>query len=108
MATRWCVCARPFTHARAPARPAQARGVGLPLSCTAPHLLCVCVFMGVCLQDVPPIIVTPMYYLISVLRHNMFFLATVTAEVRTPAANASRCCSCRTACVIVGVWLHHH
>lgn len=33
-------------------------------------------------QDVPPIIVTPMYYLISVLRHNMFFLATVTAEVR--------------------------
>ena len=64
--------------------------------------------MGVRLQDVPPIIVTPMYYLISVLRHNMFFLATVTAEVRTAAANASRCCSCRTACVIVGVWLHHH
>lgn len=31
--------------------------------------------------DVPPVIVTPMYYLISVLRHDMFFLATVTAEV---------------------------
>jgi len=34
-----------------------------------------------CGQDVPPIIATPMYYLVSVHRHDMFFLATVCAEV---------------------------
>lgn len=32
-------------------------------------------------KDVPPVITTPMYYLISVIRHGLFFLACVSSEV---------------------------
>lgn len=47
--------------------------------------------LGTTFQDVPPIITTPMYYLIHVQRGGMFYLACVTIEVgsRSPFAHVS-------------------
>ena len=41
------------------------------------------------LQDVPPILVTPKYYLVSILRGGVYVLATVATEVRARARAAS-------------------
>lgn len=53
---------------------------GLAPVCFDIPFMCVCC-VAAATQDVPPVIATPMYYLISVLRFDMFFLATVNAEV---------------------------
>lgn len=37
-------------------------------------------------DDVPPVLVTPKYYLVSIYRNGLYFLATLTTEVRGTAA----------------------
>lgn len=34
------------------------------------------------MQDVPPVLVTPKYYLVSIYRNGLYFLATLNTEVR--------------------------
>jgi hypothetical protein len=40
---------------------------------------------------VPPILVTPKYYLVSILRGGVYVLATVATEVRARARARARC-----------------
>lgn len=42
------------------------------------------------MQDVPPVLVTPKYYLVSIYRNGLYFLATLNTEVR----GLWHCCTC--------------